>query len=93
MTAFGPIMPVALVAVREFAKVTSCASLTSVRRCCTSLTTEDSLRESMPLDARYEQAISHPLLHDDLVQLQRIAAEEGIAADPGRQGHDLARAT
>ncbi len=62
-------------------------------RCCTSLTTEDSLCESMRLDARYEQAISHPLLHDELVQLQRIAAEAGIAADPGRQGHDLARAT
>ena len=56
------------------------------------LTTEDSHRESMPLDALREQSISRPLSHDELVQLQRVAAEAGILADLGRQGHDLARA-
>lgn len=34
------------------------------RRCCKSLTTKDSLRESMALDAVHEQAISRPLSHD-----------------------------
>ena len=38
---------------------------------------QDSLCESMPLDALYEQTISRPLSHDELVQLQRLAAEAG----------------
>ena len=59
--------------------------------CCKSLTTKDSLRESMALDAVHEQAISRPLSHDELVQLQRVAQEAGVSADLGRQGHDLAR--
>jgi hypothetical protein len=53
------------------------------RRCCKSLTTKDSLRESIALDAVHEQAITRPLSHDELVQLQRIVAEARIAADPG----------
>ena len=51
----------------------------------------DSLRESMPLDALHEQAISRPLSHDELVRLQRIAAQAGVSTDLGRQGHDLIR--
>lgn len=46
----------------------------------------------MALDAVHEQAISRPLSHDELVQLQRVAQEAGVSADLGRQGHDLARA-
>ena len=46
----------------------------------------------MALDAVHEQAIPRPLSHDELVQVQRVAAEEGGYADLGRQGHDLARA-
>ena len=61
-------------------------------RCCTSLTMEDSHCESMALDAVHEQAISRPLSHDELVQLQRVDAQAGVFADLGRQGHDLARA-
>ena len=61
-------------------------------RCCTSLTMEDSHRESMPLDVLHEQAVPRPLSHDELVQLQRVAQEAGFSADLGRQGHDLARA-
>ena len=65
---------------------------TSEGRCCKSMTTKDSLRESMALDAVHEQAISRPLSHDELVQLQRVAEEAGVSAHLGRQGHDLARA-
>ncbi len=61
-------------------------------RCCRSLTTEDLLRESMRLHGLHEQAIPRPLSHDQLVQLQCVAAEAGVPADLGRQGHDLARA-
>ncbi|MDU8912827.1 hypothetical protein RXV88_16280, partial [Aestuariicoccus sp. MJ-SS9] len=46
-------------------------------RCCKSLSAKDSLRESMPLDALYEQAITRPLSHHELVQLQRIVARAG----------------
>lgn len=67
-------------------------TLPSRGRCCKSLTTKDSLRESMALDAVHEQAISRPLSHDELVQLQRVAQEAGVSAHLGRQGHDLARA-
>jgi len=65
---------------------------TALRRCCTSLTMEDSLRDSIPLHALHEQSISRPLSYDELVQLQRIAAQTGVASDLGGQGHDLARA-
>lgn len=47
----------------------------------------------MALDAVHEQAISRPLSHDELVQLQRVAQEAGVSAHLGRQGYDLARAT
>lgn len=46
----------------------------------------------MRLDAMYEQAITRPLSHDELVQLQHIVAQTGIVADLGRQEHDVARA-
>jgi len=75
----------------DIARRTLLSSIT-VRRCCKSLTTKDSLRESMALDAVHEQAISRPLSHDELVQLQRVAQEAGVSTHLGRQGHDLARA-
>jgi len=64
----------------------------ALRRCCTSLTTKNSLRDSSPLHALHEQATSRPLSHDELVQLQRIAAQAVAPSDLGEQGHDLARA-
>lgn len=60
-------------------------------RCCRTRTVKDSLCESMPLDAPHEQAISRPLPHYELVQLQCVAEEAGIAADLGGQKYDLAR--
>ena len=45
----------------------------------------------MALDAVHEQAISRPLSHDELVQLQRVAQEAGVSAHLGRQEYDLAR--
>ena len=51
--------------------------------CCKSLSAKDSLCESMRLDAPREQAIPRPLSHDELVQLQRVAAQAGIPADLG----------
>ena len=51
-------------------------------RCCTTLTVEDSHRESMWLDGVYEQAVTRPLPHDELVQLLSIAAQARVAADP-----------
>jgi hypothetical protein len=52
----------------------------------------DSLCGSMPFDARQVQAIFRPLSHEELVQLQRIAAQAGVFADVDRQGYHLARA-
>jgi len=46
----------------------------------------------MRLDGLHEQTTSRPLSHDELVQLQRIASEAGVAPGLDRQGHDLARA-
>ena len=62
-------------------------------RCCRTLTVEDSHRESMWLDGQDEQAIAHPLPHDELVQLDFGAAQARVAVDLAEQGHDLARAT
>lgn len=59
-------------------------------RFCTSLKAKDSLRDSVTLDALHEQAIVHPLSHDELIQLQRIAAQARVNIDLGRQGYDLA---
>jgi len=56
------------------------------RRCCTSLTTEDSFRESMQLQELHQQAITRPLLHHQLVQLQCIAQEAAVFADLGALG-------
>jgi|GEM_PF-4375380 len=47
------------------------------------MTTKDSLRESMALDAVHEQAISRPLSHDELVQLQCVTQEAGVSAHLG----------
>jgi len=44
------------------------------RRCCRTLTAEDSHRESMRLDRAHEQAITRPLPHDELVQLHCLAS-------------------
>ena len=64
-------------------------------RCRISPITEDlhreSMRESMRLRQRHEQALCRPLPHHQLVQLQRGAREAGIAADRGGQRDDLAR--
>ena len=62
------------------------------RRCCRTLTADDSQRESMRLDGSHEQAASHPLPHDELVQLQRGAAQARLDADLGRPGDGLAGA-
>ena len=65
---------------------------TADRRCCRTLTVEDSHRESMRLDGLHEQAITRPLSHDELVQLHGFSAQARIAADLAGQGDDLARA-
>ena len=48
--------------------------------CCTTLTVEDSHRESVWLDGANEQAIPRPLPHDELVQLLSVAAQARVAA-------------
>ena len=60
-------------------------------RCCTTLSAEDSHRESNRLDRRHEQAITCPLPHYELVQLHRLTEEAWIFADLAAQGDDLAR--
>jgi len=65
---------------------------TSARRCCTTLTREDSHCESMRLDGAHEQAIPRPLPHDELVQLHCFAAQARVPVDMVGQGADLARA-
>ena len=62
------------------------------RRCCTTMILADSHCESMRLDRPHEQAITRPLPHDELVQLQRFASQARVAADLAGQGHDVARA-
>ena len=52
------------------------------RRCCTTLTVDDSHCESMRLDKPHEQAITRPLPHHELVQLYSLRAEAWRAADP-----------
>ena len=61
-------------------------------RCCTTLTLEDSHRESMQLDRRHEQAIARPLPHHELVQLHCGAAPARFSADLAGQAHDVASA-
>lgn len=63
-----------------------------IGRCCTTLTVEDSQRESMRLDGLHEQAIPRPLPHDKLVQLHCLALQARFAVDLAGQGHDLALA-
>ena len=46
----------------------------------------------MWLDVQDEQAITHPLPHDELVQLHRLTEEAWVFADLAGQGDDLARA-
>jgi hypothetical protein len=64
----------------------------SGRRCCTTLTLQDSHRESTRLDRSHEQAITPTLPHHELVQLHCGASQEGFIADVAGQGDDLARA-
>ena len=68
------------------------AALAAQGRCCTTLTVEDSQRESMRLDGLHEQAIPRPLPHDKLVQLHCLALQARFAVDLAGQGHDLALA-
>ena len=60
------------------------------RRCCRTLTTEDSQRESMRLDGVDDQAITRPILHDELVQVHRVASPARVTVDLVGQGDDLA---
>lgn len=62
------------------------------RRCCRTLTVEDSERESMRLDRHHEQAGTRPLPHDELVQLHCFSSQTRVAVDRFGQGDDLARA-
>ena len=62
------------------------------RRCCRTLSVEDSHRESMRLDGLHEQSITRPLSHDELAQLLSVAAQARVSADLAGQGDDLARA-
>ena len=66
--------------------------IASGRRCCTTLTFEDSQSESMRLDGPHEQADLRPLPHDELVHLHCSASQAGLIADLAGQGDDLARA-
>lgn len=61
-------------------------------RCCKTLSTMDSHRESMRLDGAHEQAIIRPLPHNELVQLHGVSAQARIPADLVGQGHVVARA-
>lgn len=61
------------------------------RRCCRTLTVDDSHRESMRLDRPYEQAITRPLSHDELEVLRRCAQATRFAFDLAGQGHGMAR--
>ena len=54
------------------------------------LSAKDSLCESMRLDGAHEQAITCPLPHDELVQLQRCAKKARVVVDLAGQGDDLA---
>lgn len=72
-----------------------------MRRCCTTMSTEGSDRESMRLDRRHEQAVTRSLSHDELVQLHCYTAtllhcfpsQARAAADLAGQEDDLGRAT
>ena len=59
-------------------------------RCCATLSEEDSHREFMRLDGVHEQAVTRPLSHDELVQLQCFAPQARLAVDLDGQGDDLA---
>ena len=56
------------------------------RRCCTTLTGEDSHRESKRLDGQHEQAITRPLSHDELIQLHCRAAQARVSGGLAGQG-------
>lgn len=60
-------------------------------RCCTTLISGDSCRESMRLDDTHEQAITRPVPHDELVQLHLFAVQARVATDLAGQGDDLTR--
>src|SRR6056297_550553 len=61
-------------------------------RCCTTLTLDDSHRESMWMEMRHEQAIIRPLRHHELARLDRLTEEAWFFADPAGQGDGMARA-
>ncbi len=66
--------------------------LACLMRCCTTLVVGDSQCESMRLEGMHDEALSRPLPHDELVQLQCSTAETRFLADLAGQGHGLARA-
>ncbi len=61
------------------------------RRRCSPLMPVESLRKSMRLHGPHGQAVSRLPSQDDLVRLQRAAAQAGGSPDPGRQGHGPGR--
>ncbi len=92
MIKFGPLSALTYSVGRYFCTTVCSQGGKPVRRCFTTLSAEDSHRESMRLDGPHEQAITSPLSHDELVQLHCIAAQARVAADLAGQGDDLARA-
>jgi len=52
---------------------------------------KDSQRESMGLEGLHAETFSRPLPHDELVRLQRRAAEARLPVDLVGQGDDMAR--
>ena len=52
---------------------------------------KDSQRESMGLEGLHPEAFSRPLPHNELVRLQRRAAEARLPVDLVGQGDDMAR--
>ena len=51
---------------------------------------DDSHCESMRLEGQHDEALTRPLSHDELVQLQRGAEEARLSADLAGQGDGLA---
>ena len=61
-------------------------------RCCKTLTVDDSHGESMRLHGVYDKALTRPISHNELAQLQCRAAQTWFPANMGGQGDGLARA-
>lgn len=53
----------------------------AAKRCCKALNVKDLHRESIWLDGQHEQDLTCPQVHDQLVQLQCLAAQTRVAVD------------